>query len=796
MIRNYFKVALRNLVKNKTYGLLNILGLALSLTCGILIAMTVQFHLSFDNFHKDSDRIYRFVTEQHRDRIFYSASVPPPLGKAFIHDYTSAEDMCRVVDPGPVLLTMKSGSDIKKIKEESGVVFADPSYLKMFSFQLLQGNAQTLDEPNTAIISSSIAQKYFGDKDPINQVLYYDNKQAVRITGVIQDLPRNTDLKGKIILSWPTVKVYNDWFLKDDSWGGIASGLNSYVRLKPNANVAAIEKDLQLYVKRYRPTNKNVHHYLLQPLADVHFNAHYDGVMEKKNLWILSLIGVFLLITACMNFINLATAQALNRSKEVGIRKALGSFRGQLFWQFIAETGVITITATLLAIILSYFTLPFFGSMFNAEIPFHLFNNPLLPSIILLMVVVVTFLAGAYPGLILSGFKPVEALKGKLSFQQLGGFNTRRSLIVVQFSISLVLIIAMLVITRQMQYAKEFNMGFDKEAIVMVPVGTEEQDISRMTLRRELEAIPGVQNASICYSSPSSNSNWTTTITFDNRQEPEAFHASIKGIDENYLSTFGLKLVAGKNVFPADSVREFIVNETMVHKLGLASPEEALGKLVSISSGAFVATITGVVADFHDGSLHDDIGAVAMAIYPDQYEYYAVKLDTRRMLTTLPAIEKVWNAMYPEKMYSFQFLDDRIAEFYTTEETMLKIIRMFSLLAIFIACLGLYGLVSFMVVQKRKEIGIRKLLGGTIPGILWLFGKEFGRLILISFLFAAPLGWWLMSNWLNDFRYHVELGPGVFGVAIIVTIIIAALTVGMQSIRAAMVNPAKSLKSE
>ncbi len=796
MIRNYFKVALRNLIKNKTYGLLNVLGLALSLTCGILIAMTVKFHLSFDTFHKDSDRIYRIVTEQHRDRIFYAASVPPALGKTFMNDYGYAEDMCRFVGPGPTLLTIKSGNEIKKIKEESGVIFAEPAYFKVFSFKLLEGNAQSLNEPNTAFLTQKAARKYFGNKNPINQIFYYENRQAIRVTGIVEDLPRNTDQNAQVILSWPTLAAYSSWLLRDDSWGGITSGLGCYVRLKPGVSVSAVEKDLDAYVPRYRPNNKNVHHYKLQPLSDVHFNAQYGGVMEKRNLWILSLIGVFLLITACMNFINLATAQALNRSKEVGIRKALGSQRSQLFWQFIAETAIITLTATLLAVLLSYLALPFFGSLFHSDIPYLLWKDPLLISILLLMMVVVTFLAGAYPGLILSGFKPVAALKGKLSLQQLGGLNTRKSLIVAQFSISLVLIIVMIVITRQMEYAKQFNMGFDKEAIMMVPLGTDNPDASWKTLSHQLEAIPGVEHVSICYTSPSSNANWSTTINFDHRTEPEAFQGSVKGIDENYLATFSLKLVAGKNIFPADSAREILVNETMVKKLGLASPEEALGKVISLGGGDLAAPITGVVADFHDGSLHKDIEAVAMAINPSQFEYYAIKLDSRRMAATLPLIEKAWSTLYPEKLYTYEFLDDTIAAYYATEETMLKIIRMFSILAIFIACLGLYGLVSFMVVQKRKEIGIRKILGGTIPGILWLFGKEFGRLILIAFLFAAPLGWWLMHNWLEDFRYHVTLGPGVFAAAIIITMIIAALTVGVQSIRAAMMNPTKSLRSE
>ncbi|MBV7531380.1 ABC transporter permease [Chitinophaga sp. sic0106] len=794
MLKNYFKIAWRNLLKNKTYGLLNVLGLSLSIGAAILIITLVKFHLAFDTFHHTPDRIYRIVTEQHRDKIAYTSSTPPPLGNAFRKDYSYAESVARVVNADPALITIQEGNEVKKFKEDD-LYFAEPEYLQIFNFPLLAGSA-TLREPNTAVITEKTARKYFGNTNPINKTFSYNNLANIRITGVLKDIPPASDQQPGVLLSWPTVKLYDDFFANEDAWGGITSDLSTFTRLRPGVSPGEVEKELAGYVKRYRPNNKNVHHYKLQPLSDVHYNARYGGSMERKNLLILSLIAVFLLFTACVNFINLATAQAVSRSKEVGIRKALGGQRSSLFWQFIAETAVITFTSTLIAIVISWLLLPAVNNYFNTNLTYILFTEPQMGAMLALVVVLVTFLAGAYPGLILSGFKPVAALKGKVSPAQLGGFNTRRSLITVQFTISLVLIIVMLVITRQMQYTQQFDLGFNKDAVVMVPVGTDQPNLSRKTLAHQLENISGVEHVSLCYTAPSANASWNTNIYFDHRDESELFRVNIKAVDENYLPTFGLKLAAGRNLLRADSAREMLINETAVRKLGLASPEEALNKLISFDGGQYKLTVVGVVSDFHNGSLHNEIEPIGMAILPDHYQQYAIKTSMAGLPTTLAAIEKAWTDMYPEKIYEYHFLDDSIADFYYTEQAMLRIVKIFSVISIFIACLGLYGLVSFMVVQKRKEIGIRKVLGGSVTGILWLFGKEFARLILLAFLIAGPLGWWLMNSWLKDFRYHITLGPGVFLAAIAGTMIIAALTVGMQSARAAMMNPIKSLKSE
>lgn len=797
MLKTYFKIAYRNLVRNKTYGFLNIMGLALSITCGILIFTLVKFHLSFDNFHKDTDRIYRFVTEQHRDVVSYVGSVPPSFGKAFRNDFSFGEQTARIAVFEGELITVAARGSVKKFKEPTGPAFAEAEFFEIFNFPLLRGNKKTvLAEPYTAIITEKIAHKYFGNEDPMNKVFRLSNKIDCKITGVLKDLPANTDQKAEIYISWPTLTFYNNWFASDNAWGGITSGLECFVRLRPKISPAQVEKELPTYVKKFRPTSKNVHHYKLQPLSEVHFDGRYGGSMEKRNIWILCFIGLFLIVTACVNFINLATAQALRRSKEVGIKKVLGSLRWPLFWQFIAETALIAIVATIVAIGLAYPLLPFVNELFHSQMSIDFFNDWRLLVFTPLLIILVTFLAGSYPGLVLSGFRPIMALKGKISMHHVGGFNIRRALIITQFTISMILIMGMVVITRQMQYAKQTDLGFNKDAIVMLPIGADSAGITVTTLKNKLANIPGVEKVSLCRAAPASSSTWFNSIRFDSRAEFEAFKVNVKAADDQYLSTFGLQLVAGRNIFPSDSVREFLVNEAMISKLGLKSPQEAIGRKMDFNGGSMSATVVGVLKNFHDQSFHEDINALCITTYTDQYTSYAVKISLANVTTVLPSLERAWSSMHPDKIYDHKFLDEQVAEFYEAEATMLKLIRIFSFIAIFIGCLGLYGLVAFMVAQKTKEIGIRKVLGSGVMEILWIFGKEFAGLIVIAFIIAAPFAWWLMSNWLQDFEYHIPLGPWVFVLAIVIIALVAMITVGYQSMRAALVNPVKSLRTE
>ncbi len=792
MYKNYFKTAWRNLTGRKLYAAINISGLALGVTCALLIFSLVTYHLSFDNFHHDSDRIYRFVTEEHRDQVDYTASVPPVFGKAFREDYSFGEKVARLCTESGSLITLEENGSKRKFNET--IVFAEPEFFDIFNFPLVAGKREgLLEAPNTAAISERIAAKYFGDESPLGKTFLMNNRIHFTVTGVLKNIPDNTDLQGEIYLSYSTMKQYNQWYAADDAWGGITDAIRTFVLLRPGVDPLEVEKVLPDYVKKYRAKSKNVHHYKLQPLSDVHFNRQYYGKIDKTMIWVLSLVGFLMVFTACLNFINLATAQASTRAKEVGVRKVLGSVRGQLFWQFTTETGLIVLLATIMALSASYAVLPYVNDFFNTHAAINLVSDVRLPLFLLTIIISVTFLAGAYPGVILSGFKPVLALKGKLQGKTSGSFNIRRGLIITQFTISQVLLIGLIVVVYQMKHFANTDMGFNRDAVVMIPLGS--NDIKLTTLKQQLLTIPHVENVSACFAAPASENYWGTSVKFDNRSEGETFSSSFRGADEDYLATFGIKLVAGRNLTPSDTVREFLVNEMMVSKLGFSSAEDILGRSLTVN-GNWTGPIVGVIGNFYEASLRSEIAPVFMTTRKDNYNSFAVKINMADVSTTLAALEKTWSDMYPELIYKYDFLDDQIAQFYSEEQSLMTMIQVFAGIALVIGCMGLYGLVSFMAIQKTKEIGIRKVLGGNVSQILWIFGKEFLRLVFIAFLFAAPIGWMLTSRWLSTYADPVKMGAWMFILELAIVGGVVACTVGFRSIKAALANPVESLRTE
>ncbi|MXV14851.1 ABC transporter permease [Hufsiella ginkgonis] len=796
MLINYIKIGWRNFTRHRSFAAINVVGLASGIACCILIFTLISFHLSFDTFHTRKDRIYRLVTQWHDDGIGYSPAVPQPLGKAFREDFDFAEKTARIVDYQNILISVKNGGELKKFSERWGIAYTEPAYFDIFDFPLLKGDRATmLKEPGTALVTEKLAKKYFGDKNPMNQVIRVDNRFDYKITGVLRDIPENTDLRQEIYLSYINLKDWNPWIAGNDSWGGVYSGCKAYALLKPNVNSKKVAAAMPLISKKYfKGRDQKIWRFALQPVADMHFNPDYDGYADTKYLWALFFIGVFLIVTASVNFINLATAQALNRSREVGIRKVLGSLQSQVFWQFIAETAIITASAIVLAVAISAVGLPWLNNLFESEMSLHLFSNGPLLAFLVLLGVVVTFLSGSYPGLVLARFQPVLALKSKLSQRHIGGFSLRRILVVAQFSISQMMIIGTLVIAGQIRYSRTSDLGFNKDAVVMLPLP--DNDKVKMTaLRSRLQELPGVQNLSLCWQAPAASSNNTTGLIYENRAEEEHWSVNTKNADDQYLKTFGLTLVAGRNLYPADTAREFLVNETFVKKLGLKSPKEVIGKLLTVNR-TVKAPIVGVVKDFYNYSFRSEISAVCISSDWGNYGNCAVKIDMRSAKTTLPAFQKIWNETYPDYLYEYQFLDDSIAGFYRMDNIMLKLTQAFAGIAVLIGSLGLYGLISFMAVRKTKEIGLRKVLGATIPGILWIFGKEFSRLLVIAFLIAAPLAWWAMRKYLEEFQYKMGIGPGIFLLAIGGTFAIAAVTIGYRSIKAALANPVKSLRTE
>ncbi|MEO6549832.1 MAG: ABC transporter permease [Ferruginibacter sp.] len=795
MIKNYFKIAWRNLKRNKSYALINIVGLSLGIACCILIFVLVTYHLSFDTFHKNKDRVYRVTTEWHDTEVNYSGAVPSPLGKAVRDEFTFAEKAARAIDYEDALISLPGEKEVKKFDEEHGVVYVEPDFFDILNFPLLKGDKhQVLKNPNSAIISEKLARKYFGSLDVIGKTFKVHNKISFAITGILKDIPANTDRPQEIYLSYQNLKDENPWIAKDSSWGGVYSGSQLYVLLKPTATVAQVNLELKKVVKKYFPErDANIWQFRLQSLADIHFNPDLGGYADKKYLWALFFIGVFLIITACVNFINLATAQALNRAKEIGIRKVLGSLKGQLFWQFIIETALITIFALFLACCFAEIALPFLNSLFETKISLHLFSTWQLPLFLSTIFLIVVFFSGSYPGMVLARFQPIEALKAKLSQKHIGGFSLRRILVITQFAISQLLIIGTIVVASQMHYSKTSDLGFNRNSVLVVPVPSKDQT-KMHTLSTRLASLPGVENVSLCFQPPASSSNNSTDITFNDRTEAEHWSVNTKPIDDQYFKTFGLKLVAGREAFASDTAREYVVNETFVKKLNAGSAQEVIGKTATING--LKAPIVGVVRDFYNYSFHNEITPVCFYSDYKSYRNCALRINMNNAKATLSGIEKVWNETYGEYLYSHEFLDDRIADFYKLDSIMLSLIEFFACIAIFIGCLGLYGLVSFMAVRKTKEIGVRKVLGAGIPNILWMFGKEFSVLLVIAFVIAAPLAGWAMHKYLLDFKYKIEIGAGIFFTAIACTFLVAFLTVGYRSFKASLANPVNSLRTE
>ncbi|RXF68297.1 ABC transporter permease [Arcticibacter tournemirensis] len=795
MLKNFFTVALRNIRKNKGYAFINIVGLSLGICCALIIYILVNYHLSFDTFHKSTDRIYRVITEFHQEGVELERAVPQPLGKAFRNDFGFSEKTARIATLNSSFIAVQSGKEVKKFDEENGVAYAEAEFFEIFNFPLEEGDKRTaLIQPNTALITRNIARKYFGKEEALGKTIKVNNKDIFTVTGVLKDLPSNSERKNEIFLSYDNLKNWNQWIASDSSWTGVFGGLECYTLLKKGVHPETVNKALAgLSDKYYDEEDSKVFRFILQPLKNVHFNTGMDGEISTKTLYTLSAIGVFLLIVACVNFINLATAQSLKRAKEVGVRKVLGSSRKQIFWQFIAETFIIVLTAWILSFLLAGVLTPLINQLLHSNIAVRINDSRLLFFSGITFVLVV-FISGFYPGLIQSAWRPAETLKGQIKNSG-GSFSIRKMLVTVQFAIVQMLIIGVIVIAVQMHYATTTDMGFTKEGIVILDIPHQDKATMK-TLKNKLAQLPGVESISFSLATPASNSNNVTGIRYNNREKTEPFDVNAKQADENYLTTYGIKLVAGRNIFASDTIKEFLVNETLVRKLKLSSPLDIIGKRIFVNGDSWKGTVVGVVKDFYNHSFHTGIEPVCIMSDFRQYRKCGIKVNLQNLGTLLPQFEKTWNSLYSENIYSSTFLDDDIRKFYEKEQMMLHLVELFAAIAIFIGCLGLYGLVSFMALQRTREIGVRKVLGASENSIIWLFGKEFTILVLLAFVIAAPLAGWVMHHWLQNFVYHIPVNWLIFLISIVITLVITALTVGYRSVRAARSNPVQSLRME
>lgn len=797
MTLNYTKVAWRNISRNKAFALINVVGLSLGLTCAIVIYTLVTYHRSFDTFHPDTEHTYRMVFEFHGEQLETMEWVPQPLGKAFKNDFAFADKVARIRGYRNVIVSLPEEPDNKKFEEKSAVAFVESAFFELFNFPTISGSASAISDPNTALITRSSARKYFDTEDVVGKLIRI-NMQGTQvdfhIAGVLEDTPENTQFRRQVYLSYQNLKDYNPYYASDESWGSVNSGMECFVRLNPGVTRQQVDAALPELVKKYYDdVDEKMHVFKLQPVSEMHFDPRFGGSFSMRNMWTLIIVGFFLVVIACINFINLATAQVLNRSKEVGVRKILGSRRRYIFTQFIVETGMVALFSLIVAGTLTYMSLPFVNSTLGERLSIHFFDQWQLPVFVLGTLAFVVFVSGVYPALTMTRFQPVRVLKGNITPGK--SFSMRRVLIIAQFAVSQVLIISMIVIHTQMQYSVNADLGFEKDAVIMMPIPN--RDRTKMkTLAARVEQVPGVRDISLCFESPASSSNAFTNARFGDRTQDEVWEINLREADENYIPVFDLKLVAGRNLLRADSARELLVNETFVRKVGMASPEEAIGKRLSINGGTVSGTIEGVVKDFHMESFHNPITPMAIYIDYNRYRNLAIKINMSDAQTAINDFTRIWNETYPENIFAYEFLDDRIASFYESDNAMLRLVETVAAIAIIISCLGLYGLVAFMAVRKTKEIGVRKVLGASVPSILWLFGKEFVLLILVAFVAAAPLAWLAMDRWLEGFVYRIDVSPLSFVLAIGCTIVIAAITVSYHSVRSALANPARSLRTE
>ncbi|HEY0272805.1 MAG TPA: ABC transporter permease [Chitinophaga sp.] len=800
MFWNYLKMARRNLWKHKYYTALNIFGLSLGIAGGLVLFQFIRYHLSFDQYHPHAAQLYRVVTDLHLDdgSVVHEKASPLPLTEVLQQEQPAVRDHAVLTSLPNATVGVTSGGQPTFFTEHHNIAFADPHWFNLFRYRLLRGRRS--DAPGTAVITQQLARKYFGSEDVIGNILRLDSKFTITITGVIQDLPLNTDFPANLLLSGASFKSFfpEQEAGMQQSWSYINSSVNSvttsYVQLQEGASPATLEKAIaKLRTRYFNADVVNVYHFRLQPLADIHFNALYDGSMQRSLLVTLGAVGIFLVLIACFNFINLATAQSVKRAKEIGTRKVLGSAPMTIFWQFITETACVVLLAAVLSFAWMALSRSVLRDWLQMQLHFVPWQDPVLAGAVLCLLGFIIGAGGSYPALVMSRFKPADAFRAQPAS---GGSNSlfRKSLIVMQHVVVQVLLISTCIITLQVHHLKTADLGFNKDAVLIVniPPSTKTQvDF----LRDQLNSIAGVGPVSFCLQPPSSSVNISGSIRYD-RKTWESFSPNTILADDHYLQTFGLQLVAGHNLQPSDTVRQFLINETLLHKLGYKDPDALLGhEMIAGALNDHAGTIVGVVKDFNLHSLYTNIPPLLLTSQTDRYRYVAIRLHTADGARARRQIKAAWQSVYPEDVFEYHYLNEQIDQFYHQEDLLHKLINATALIAILISCLGLLGLISFFTIQRTREIGIRKVLGASVPAIVYLLSKDFLQLVCISLVIAAPLAWFGMEQWLRNFAYRVQISGWVFGLTALLSLLITFVTISYQAIRAAMVNPVKSLRA-
>lgn len=811
MLRTYFKIALRNILKNKVSISINIGGLTLGITSCLVIFLLADFELNHDTFHEDGDRIYRVVsTRQSHGTQSAMGYVPSPLPARLKQQIAGLEEVAGFYNYYAKITIPKSGNEslgfpIPEREKPSPIIVAQSDYFSIFHYTWLVGDKENaLSEPFKVVISDQEAHRYFGNESLekiIGKEIIYNDSLHLTVSGIVQAWDKNSDFNFSNFISFATVEHS---FLKEDidlkNWGTWDFYSQAFVKLGKNVSPQKIEAQFPTFVKdNFRIDETMKVDLKLQPLADIHFNASYPDAYSRKvsrsTLYGLLLIAFFILVIAAINYINLSTAQAIQRTKEVGIRKVLGSTRMRLILQFLSETSIITLAAVVLSIVLLFPVLSLFKSFLPGginESPFQWSVGLFFPGIF----VITSLLAGLYPAKTLSGAQPVASLKGgDISGQHKSHY--RKGLIVFQFTLSLLFIIATLVVGKQIHYILNKDLGFAKDAIIAVKIPSGKNDLTTKKLFVEqLRQLPAVTQASLHRETPLAVRHGSTTIKRVATDTPD-ITAFFEFTDENYVPLYEIKLLAGRPLSASDTLKEFLINAVCAKELGFRTPTDALGQQVQVGIAGKKGPIVGVVHDFHAQSLHEAIKPFFFTTNAGAARTVSIKINksVSDFSNVLTDVKTIRSHLYPDEPFEYSFFDDTIASFYATEQKTAQLINLAMFIAIFISCIGLYGLSAFIALQRTKEIGIRKVLGASIVQITSLFSQDFVKLAVLALFIATPIAHYFMTEWLIKYPYRTEINWWIYALAGIIAVIITMLTISYQSIRIALTNPVKSLRA-
>jgi putative ABC transport system permease protein len=805
MIKNYFKIAWRNIIRHKGYSAINIFGLAIGIAACLLILQYVSFELSYENFHANKDRIYRVKQDRYDNGKLSTewAGGAYAVGNSFKDAIPEIEDYVKVVGNGQVITEI----DNQPIKIEK-VFFASASFFKIFTYHLLGGNSNTaLEEPYTAALSETTAKKVFGTTNVVGKAIKLNRNSEYKITAVYKDAPVNTQLTPDILLSYKTfVKMVGPDNNPDAAW--LWDGCLTYLLLRKGVDPAVVEKKFKPVVDKFTAADMKKYNagviYSLMPLTDIHLYSHFmqepgpNG--DGKTVYLLLGIAIFIVLIAWVNYINLATARAIDRAREVGIRKAIGSQRKQLMIQFLSESAVLNGIALILALLIVIIAIPGFNALSGQQLSWSLFTNASFWLGLTTLFVVGVFFSGMYPAFVLSGFRPIEVLKGKMISTKQGAL-LRKSLVVFQFAASLFLLIGTVTVYKQIQFMRQQSLGIniDQTLVVTAPVvQTDSTFLQQMTSFKEaLKQQTSIRSVTVSTSIPGESVGWNAGgIKLVGTDESTQKQYRVIGVDYDFMKAYDMKLIAGR-VFSKDygtDDQAVIFNRKGLEQLGFTKPAEALGKKIDFWGKQY--TIAGVTENFHQQSLREAYEPLIFRLIPDVRGYISIKTNTVQAGQTIGYVKSEWNKFFPGNTFEYFFLDDHFNDQYKADQRFGQVFGLFTALAILVACMGLFGLASFTTLQRTKEIGIRKVLGASVGGILKLLYREFAMLLLVAFVVAAPIAWFTTYNWQKSYAFRNNIHWTYFAVPFIVIIAIALITVSFQSIKAAIANPVKSLRTE